>query len=1245
MASTDRIDDDVTRADGGGQEPTEGPVPARPRPFNLVGVGASAGGLKALKAFFEAVPADSGLSYVVIVHLDPDHASHMADLLQTRAKIPISQVAATFTPEPNQAYVIPPNRNLSVTQGGVELAVRNHHAPIDLFFRTLAQAYGAQAVGVVLSGTGSDGTAGVRWIHEAGGVTMAQTPAEAEYDAMPKGAIASGYVDLVLPVAEMPARLMELMGTHPRVPRIADTDRDPLTGHLGRIIRCLRRRKGHDFGGYKPTTLLRRVERRMRFRRIESIAAYAQLLEVEGEEVDRLFRDLMISVSSFFRDSEAFEALAREVVPKLFERKGSRDQVRVWVAGCATGEEAYTLAILLAEHADTLSSPPQIQIFATDIDERACRYGRAGVYPQTIAAQVSPERIQRFFDVDGPGYRVKESLRARLLFASHDLLRDPPFSRLDLVSCRNVLIYLAPQAQKDLLRTLHYALLPDGHLFLGSSEQPADEGLFVAVDSRSRIYSRVTTPYQLLPKRDGGALGGYDVQAVAASRDDRASRVHPFPYGALHLRMLEAYAPPSLIVDDTATVVHLTERAGRYVRLSGGVPKSNLFDLVSGDLRMELRAALHTAIDQGGVVRRSVRTEIDGEHVVLDMSVSPLRVEGERAHALIVFGERQDTDSADEPVAVAEPTAGIVERLEQELRRAREQLGITLEERDITVEELRSANEELQSINEQHRTALEEMETSQEELQSLNEELTTINQEHHATIEELRDTTADLTNLVSSINVATIFLDRELCVRRFSPLVTTMFSLTPPDQGRPLAHLSHRLKYDTLIEDAAKVLSAIEPIEREVADDSGHWYNVRMRPYMSGDNRIDGVVVTLYDVTDTHRQRQSEQDARTLAEAESARLRALMQQIPAGVLIVDVPSGRVATANERAFEIWGEGGLPLVPTSGVNGPGIVALRPDGTAYSAEEWPIARLSRTGRRLRDEEVEFVFADGRRLVLLVNAVPVVVRGRQGGDETHGAIVTFLDITARRRMERELREAMREAEDANRTKGLFMATLSHEFRTPLNGILGYADLLAQDQRLDEQQRRKVDRIQAAVRHLSAMTEEVLGLAGLEANQEVSTPAARDVREAAAEAVQMCEPVATAAGLTLGLEMPDEAVLATTDHNRVRMILVNLIGNAMKFTERGTVRVELRGDGDRVTIDVHDTGMGIAPENHELVFERFWQVSQGLTRSAGGMGIGLFAARQFSHLLGGDIEVRSALGRGSVFSLWLPRVMPVSKA
>jgi two-component system CheB/CheR fusion protein len=722
-----------------------------------------------------------------------------------------------------------------------------------------------------------------------------------------------------------------------------------------------------------------------------------------------------------------------------------------------------------------------------------------------------------------------------------------------------------------------------------------------------------------------------------------SERASGFSYGPFHLRMLEAYAPPSLIVDAMATIVHLSPLAGRYVRLPGGVPSSNLFDMVSGDLRLELRSALSEALERGGSTQRTVRAEIDGLPRLINLHVSPLQVEHRPAYALIVFDERVDVEMAVTGAAEDMPGGAAILRLEQEIRRAREQLGTTLEERDITVEELRTTNEELQSINEQHRTALEEMETSQEELQSLNEELTTINQEHHATIDELKLTTADLENLVASISVATIFLDRELCVRRFSPSATGMFNLAPRDQGRPLAHVTHRLRYESLIDDAKSVLTSIVPVEREVRDDAGKWYSVRMRPYRSMDERIEGVVLTFYDVTEARHFREAEHDARMRAEAQTAQLEALMQQIPAGVVVVDAPSGRILSANDRAHEIWGPGGLPAAALLGAGDSSVSAYRPDGRRYGADEWPVSRLIRTGRVVRDEEVELEFADGRRSVLLVNAAPIHRRDGAQRDEVAVAIVTFLDVTSRKRMEEDLRTAKSEAEKANRAKGLFMSTLSHEFRTPLNGILGYADLLAHDKRLDDQQRKRADRIQSAVRHLAIMIEQILGLAGLDEEPESAASTTLDPRETARAAADMCEPVATAAGLTLGVKLPDDPVELTTDHDRLRMILINLIGNAIKFTEHGEIRLEVRPEADRVTFAVHDTGIGIAPENHELVFERFFQVSKGLTRSAGGVGIGLAAAREFSRMLGGDIEIRSHLGVGSVFTLWLPLTPPAA--
>jgi two-component system, chemotaxis family, CheB/CheR fusion protein len=1219
----------------------------------LVGVGASAGGLTALKSFFGAVPRDSGMAYVVIVHLDPDHDSQMAELLRSCSDIPVEQITQSFAPEPNHVYVIPPNKNLSALNGRVELAPRDHHAPIDLFFRTLAEAYGDASVGIVLSGTGSDGTLGIRSIREAGGITLAQTPGEAEFSAMPKSAIQTGLVDLVLPVAEMPARIIDLKGADPQLGRTEPEPEDTSDGIQGEplamILRHLAKQTGRDFSGYKRSTVLRRIARRMAFRQVDTLPDYQRLLEKDASEAERLFQDLLISVSSFFRDPQAFAALERDVIPELFEGKGRNDQVRVWVAGCATGEEAYSIAILLQEHAATLPERPEIQIFATDLDEQACRRARMGFYPGTISADVSAERLERFFEPEAGGHRVKNVLRDIVLFAPHDVLHDPPFSNLDLVSCRNLLIYLGSEAQDRVLLTFHYGLRRGGHLFLGSAEFAGDSGLFEAVNAKQRIYARLEVKRRFLPRSAPAAHERRDGEERHVEGRDWGA--DGFSYGSLHLRMLEAYAPPSLIVDSDGRVVHLSPNAGRYVRPQGGTPRWNLLDLVAEDLRIELRAALHEVLEERTSAERSVPIEIDGRRSVVDLRLSAVDAEeGRKPYVLVVFDESTEAAVDVSPASGEEqgdddrPGGAEIARLEADVRRVRAQLSSVLKERDGTVENLRAANEELQSINEQHRTALEEMETSQEELQSLNEELSTVNQEHRSTIEQLKHTTADLTNLIEAINVATIFLDRHLNVRRFSPSVIDIFNLARGDEGRPLRHFTHALQYDGMLDDAARVLNSVESVEREVPDEKGRWFSVRMRPYLYGGDRIDGVVITLYDVTEAKNQRDAEHKARERAEFEGARLQTLMDELPAGVLFVEAPSGRILSANERAHAIWGDDGVPFsAPTFGDEAP-YLAFRANGTRYEEGEWPISRLIRTGRVVRDEEIEIRFADGRQIVLLVNAAPVRVPGVQtpaAKGRVAGAIVTFLDITARRHTDEQLRAAKLEAEAANRTKGFFMSALSHEFRTPLNGILGYAELLGRDDRLEADQKRKLDRIQSAVRHLNSMIDEILHLVGLDTSPELEGPTSVDVRQILSEVSEMCEPVAASAGLTLNVEIPDEPVVVLTAVNPLRMILVNLVGNAIKFTQAGQIRVVPRADEHRVSFEVHDTGIGIAPEDQERVFERFWQVSKGLTRSAGGVGIGLSAARELSHVLGGDINLESELGQGSVFTLWIPRRPP----
>jgi two-component system CheB/CheR fusion protein len=1101
--------------------PASAPLPAPPSPdpgagadgarareaaLTVVGIGASAGGLKALRRFFEAVPSDGGMAYVVIMHLDPERESRIAALLQDRTPLPVTQVTGPTQVEPDHVYVIPPGHDLAMAGATIRVLPRGdgpQHSPVDLFFRTLAEAYGADAVGVVLSGTGADGTVGLRSVREHGGITIAQTPSEAEYDGMPASAIASGQVDLVLPSARIPAELLRLRQTPSPLhagPLPVDTE-----ALLAQVFAALRGKTGHDFSLYKRSTVLRRLDRRLRFNGVETLEDYLPLLRSSEAESRALVRDLLISVSGFFRDTEAFAALAA-AIPALFEGKGQDDAVRVWVAGCATGEEAYSIAILLREHAATLEDPPQIQMFATDIDEKGYAWGREALYPPSSVADVPPARLRRFFTQEAGGWRAGKPLREGVLFAVHNVLRDPPFSRLDLISCRNLLIYLQPEAQQRVVETFHYALRPGGLLFLGASESAGESGLFAPVAGRERIYRRDAGPRRT-PPRLSAADPHPRPGAPPAGDGNGDGRAHGFSYGALHLRMLEDYAPPSLVVNERLDVVHLSGRAGRFLRLAEGEPSHNLIDLSRGDLRMELRTALFQAFEKGLPTTRRVGADGDGGAPV-SLKVHPPAEDGEAArYALVVFEEEAakapGAEEAGEPEAAPGAPDGSGHRralahLEAELRRSREQLEHASAARDRTVEELQSANEELRSINEEQRAAAEELETSREEIQSINEELTTINQEHQGTIEELKRTNADLQNLIESTEIGTVFLDRALRVRRFTPAAAALFNFVAADRGRPLAHITHRLDYDALVDDARGVLDSLERVEREVKSQAGDWYIVRIGPYRSPDGGIDG--------------------------------------------------------------------------------------------------------------------------------------------------AVLTFFDITARRRVEEELREAKILAESANLAKGTFLATLSHEFRTPLTGMLMYVDLLRLDGPLTPEQERNIGHVKAGGWHLASMIDEILAFANPQGEWEPVRSVRVDAREIAREAALLVEAVVKAKELAFVLELPDEPAWLETDGAKARQILVNLCGNAVKYTERGEIGLSVRTTEEHVVFEVRDTGLGIAPEHQARIFDRFWQVDDGGPRSVGGMGIGLAAAREFGRLLGGDVEVESEVGLGSTFRVLLPAVRGESR-
>jgi len=961
--------------------------------FPIVGVGASAGGLKALQQFFQHMPDDSGMAFVVILHLSPTYESNAASLLQHFTAMPVVQVNEAVPVAPNRIYVIPPTKHLTMADGMVRLqepgGPRERRAPIDLFFRTLADTHGRLATGVVLSGSGADGANGLMRIKEHGGVALAQDPEEAEYADMPRSAIATGLVDYVLPIAALPGALIEYWRGVENLRLLAESlpqpDDDAET--LRQILALLRARTNHDFSQYKHPTLLRRIARRMQVNAVSTLSSYLTILRAKPEEAQALLRDLLISVTNFFRDQDAWLAL-ESIIPQMFAAKRLDDQVRVWVAGCATGEEAYSVAILLYEYAATLDAPPAIQIFASDIDEDAIATARQGLYPETIAVDVPPERLARFFTSEQGRYRVKKEIRDLVLFAVHNVLRDPPFSRLDLITCRNLLIYLNRDVQEQLLQLFHFTLRPNGALLLGASESTDGiPSLFTVIDKAQRLFERRTVPSTTPPNMPTMPLVGPAHRQIASAGQasvDGSMR----SFNELHQRLLAEYSPPSVIINETYDIAHLSRGGGRFLEFTEGEMSPNLIKLIHPDLRIELRTALLSAAQQNARIEtRRVRLDLQGEARLVSLIVQPLQApEWARGYCLVVFDDVADISDSERPLAGdAEPLIG---QLEEELQRTKDQLRTTIEQYETAVEEYKAANEELQAINEELRAASEELETSKEELQSVNEELITVNQEMKHKVEELSQTNNDLQNLMASTNIGTIFIDRELRIKFYTPSAQVLFNLIPSDLSRPLAHVTHTLEYDKLPQDAAHVLETLTIITREIRSTSGRWYLARLIPYRTTEDQIDGVTLTFVDITD----RKQSEDA--LRESE-LRLPEILQYIPSAVLIAE-PGGKITLGNARAEAMFAE--LQNLEDYRLGQPFTSAGQP----YMRDREPLARALLQGEVVSGEELRLAREDGTSRIFRVNAAPI----RNQQDQIVAAIAAYEDITVQRQAEEALQQ-----------------------------------------------------------------------------------------------------------------------------------------------------------------------------------------------------------------------------------------------
>ena len=823
--------------------------------FPTVGIGTSAGGVQALQRFFENLPDDVDAAFVVIVHLDPGHQSELPNILATRTRMPVAQVVGRVALQPRHVYVIPPNRQLLATDHHLALAEfdepRWQRAPIDIFFRSLAGQHGNDFA-VILSGAGSDGSVGIKAVKEAGGIILVQDPDEAEYGSMPRNAIATGMADFVLSVREIAERLPGLVRDrrNPNAGALSETDGEAMQ----RILSYLRVRSGHDFANYKKSTVSRRIARRMQVQRAETLADYLVVLRENPGEAPALFADLLISVTTFFRDPTAFEKLAALVIPRLFEEKAVPAPIRVWVAGCATGEEAYSIAMLLLEEAGRQEIRCEIQVFASDLDDVALSLAREGRYPAAIEADVTEERLRRFFTREGDQYQVRRELRDVVLFAKHSLLKDPPFSRVDLVSCRNVLIYLDREVQHEVCATFHFALRLSGYLFLGSSESAdGPVGAFRPIDRELRIYQRASIPAEVrVAPRSGAVTFGLERLPPRTSAPFR-----PQVEAGVHHEALERLAPPSIIVDESYRVVHLSEHAGRYLQPSAGTLTNDVTELAREELRFDIRAALHRAFahNEAGL-SGAIGVRFDGSARRVYLQTRPLHSDpGASRSAIVFFFEGEALGEASiTPTKIEEQANGEqVQQILQELQFSQSQLRASREEYEGANEELRAANEELQSVNEEYRSTAEELETSKEELQSINEELQTVNSELKTKLESVSRAHSDVQNLMAATDVGILFLDPQMRIKRFTPLISELFNIAEGDEGRLITDFTHRLDYDDLAKDVRKVLRDLASTQREVHGKDGAWYLTRFKPYRTIEDKIDGVVVTFVDIGERRR--------------------------------------------------------------------------------------------------------------------------------------------------------------------------------------------------------------------------------------------------------------------------------------------------------------------------------------------------------------------------------------------------------
>ncbi|MGH8728386.1 MAG: chemotaxis protein CheB [Burkholderiales bacterium] len=1199
------------------------------KPFPIVGIGASAGGLEAFTQLLRALPGDIGVGVVLVQHLAPTHASALAEILTRVTRLPVMEVHDQPKVEPNHVYVIPPGRNMVIARGKLQLIprdTRGQNRPIDLFLRSLAEDQGYQAIGVILSGTATNGTLGCQDIKAAGGITFAQDDS-AQQDSMPKSAIAAGCIDFVLPPEKIANELARI-ARHPYVALSpappAPKERDQLEPDLARVLRLLRAATGVDFALYRSSTVQRRITRRMLLNKIETLNDYARRLEDDPAEVHALYQDMLINVTSFFRDPEVFEALKTKVFPCLVRDKPRNEPLRAWVLGCSTGEEAYSVAMSFAEFAESSGGTSTLQIFATDLNAMGIEKARVGVYPKDIESDVAPERLRRFFShVDGH-YRIAKRLRDMCVFAQHNALSSPPFSRIDLISCRNLLIYLEPALQHKIVPILHYALKPAGFLMLGASETiGAHRDLFEPDDAKHKIFARKPGPGRLAM-----ALARGPVQAV--HEDVRFPRSRDETSGAEVQKeadriVMAKYAPPGVVIDSDMEIVQFRGDTSPYLAPMPGRASLNLLRMAPEGLLVPLRAAVKQAKKEAAPAREvGLRVKADGGDRKINLQVIPLNASSE-AGFLVLFEDVEKKETRKRVkikphAAKPEAEQDEIARLTQELAASREYIQSLIEQHEAANEELQSATEEAQSANEELQSINEELETSKEEIQSSNEELATVNDELNHRNLELGRLNSDLVNLIGSVQVTIVMLGQDLRIRRFTPMAEKTLNLIPADVGRPIGDIRLAIDIPNLNALLTDVIDTVSVKEREVQDRNGRWYALRIRPYKTLENKIDGAVLMLVDVDTLKR-------AHEYAETTAATVRE--------PLVVLDENLRVRSASRSFYEIF------HVSREETENRLLYDL-------GNRQWDIPAL----RRLLEDilprensfenfEVEIEFQHIGRKTMLLNARKLAI-----GDDPF-ILLAIEDITEHKQLEQALHRRVEELATADRRKNEFLAMLAHELRNPLAPLKMAGDILknpAVDAATAERTREIMER---QIRNMSRMIDDLLDASRITSGKTELRKEEVELNSILSRALQSVQHQIAERGQKIAVSLSAEPVYLKADPIRLEQVFGNLLHNASKFTSvNGHIELNSHLDTGQAVVHIRDEGIGISQEMLPHVFDLFAQGDRSLDRAQGGLGIGLTVVKSLVELHGGSVAAHSAgLKQGSEFVVRLPVSSGVERA